>query len=153
MSLEAEQSYRKALDNNYNLIHAHYNLAAIYASQKDIDKASRCIEHCLRINKNFQPAANAKKELERSRKIDWMSWFDFSQRVRLVVGMTLTILMVVEQTNENKSPTTIPNNSILTTLSESIYRLGHSDVFACHNCIQRGDKWFMIKHRCKGGVH
>jgi hypothetical protein len=32
----------------------------------------------------------------------------------------------------------------------SIYRLGHSDTFACHNCKQKGDKWFMQKHLCTG---
>jgi len=35
--------------------------------------------------------------------------------------------------------------------SNSIYRLGHSDIFACYNCRQRGDKWFMRKHLCTGG--
>jgi hypothetical protein len=34
--------------------------------------------------------------------------------------------------------------------SNSIYRLGHSDTFACHNCKQKGDKWFMRKHWCRG---
>ncbi len=33
--------------------------------------------------------------------------------------------------------------------SNSIYRLGHSDTFACHNCKQKGDKWFMQKHMCR----
>ena len=33
--------------------------------------------------------------------------------------------------------------------SNSIYRLGHSDTFACHNCRRKGDKWFMRKHCCK----
>lgn len=36
-------------------------------------------------------------------------------------------------------------------LLESIYRLGHSDTWACYNCRQRGDKWFMQKHHCKEG--
>ena len=34
--------------------------------------------------------------------------------------------------------------------SSPIYRLGHSDTYACHNCKQKGDKWFMQKHWCKG---
>lgn len=33
--------------------------------------------------------------------------------------------------------------------SNSMYRLGHSGTFACHNCKQKGDKWFMQKHLCK----
>ena len=28
----------------------------------------------------------------------------------------------------------------------TIYRLGHSDKFACHNCKKQGDKWFMGEH-------
>jgi hypothetical protein len=30
----------------------------------------------------------------------------------------------------------------------TIYRLGHTDMFACHNCKNKGDKWFMQKHLC-----
>jgi hypothetical protein len=36
------------------------------------------------------------------------------------------------------------------TESKSIYRLGHSDTFGCHNCKQKGDKWFIEKHFCQG---
>jgi hypothetical protein len=32
----------------------------------------------------------------------------------------------------------------------TIYRRGHSDTFACQNCRQRGDKWFMREHICNG---
>jgi hypothetical protein len=31
-----------------------------------------------------------------------------------------------------------------------IYRLGHSDTFACENCNLKGDIWFMEQHICKG---
>jgi hypothetical protein len=34
-------------------------------------------------------------------------------------------------------------------VSKSIFRLGHSDMWACKNCRQRGDKWFMQKHLCR----
>ena len=36
----------------------------------------------------------------------------------------------------------------------SIYRIGHSDLFACKNCKVKADKPFMIKHPqyCKGTV-
>ena len=33
---------------------------------------------------------------------------------------------------------------------KNVYRLGHSDIWACNNCKQRGDKWFMQKHLCRG---
>jgi hypothetical protein len=29
---------------------------------------------------------------------------------------------------------------------DSIYRIGHSDLFACNNCNVKGDKWFMLTH-------
>jgi hypothetical protein len=35
-------------------------------------------------------------------------------------------------------------------ISKSIYRLGHSDTWGCNKCKSKGDKWFMIKHVCKG---
>src|SRR5262249_45697448 len=34
--------------------------------------------------------------------------------------------------------------------SNTIYRLGRSDIFACQNCRLRGDKWEMRKHPCNG---
>jgi hypothetical protein len=34
--------------------------------------------------------------------------------------------------------------------ASSIHRLGHSDTWACNNCNQRGDKWFMQEHCCRG---
>ncbi len=36
--------------------------------------------------------------------------------------------------------------------STSIYRLGHSDTFACKNCNLKGDKWFMRQHICRGQI-
>jgi hypothetical protein len=35
---------------------------------------------------------------------------------------------------------------------DSIYRVGHSDIFTCHNCRQKGTKWYMMKHHCKGRI-
>jgi hypothetical protein len=32
----------------------------------------------------------------------------------------------------------------------SIHRLGHSDTWGCKNCNQRGDKWYMQQHDCRG---
>ena len=51
---------------------------------------------------------------------------------------------------ENNLTATILNNtnSTLTTTSENIYRLGHSDIFGCENCKLTGDKWFMRNHNC-----
>ena len=33
--------------------------------------------------------------------------------------------------------------------SNTIYRLGHSDIFGCKNCKVKGDKFFMESHACK----
>jgi hypothetical protein len=38
--------------------------------------------------------------------------------------------------------------AIIVDVSKTIYRLGHSDMFACHNCKNKGDKWFMRVHDC-----
>jgi hypothetical protein len=43
--------------------------------------------------------------------------------------------------NDIKQPSIIAN---------SIYRLSHSDIWACHNCRLTSDKWFMQVHDCKG---
>jgi hypothetical protein len=32
---------------------------------------------------------------------------------------------------------------------DSIYR-AYGDIWKCHNCNTKGDKWFMIKHDCRG---
>ena len=32
----------------------------------------------------------------------------------------------------------------------SIYRIGNTDRFGCNCCKQKGDKWFMQEHNCKG---
>jgi hypothetical protein len=34
-------------------------------------------------------------------------------------------------------------------ISQNIYRLGHSDSWACKYCKLKGDKWFMGQHTCK----
>ncbi|HEY7082377.1 MAG TPA: hypothetical protein VH500_22025 [Nitrososphaeraceae archaeon] len=34
-------------------------------------------------------------------------------------------------------------------ISNTIYRLGHSDIFGCKNCKVKGDKFFMETHACK----
>ena len=34
----------------------------------------------------------------------------------------------------------------------TIYRLGRSDIFACHYCNLRGDKWEMRQHPCRGSM-
>jgi hypothetical protein len=40
------------------------------------------------------------------------------------------------------------HNSSLEVSKQTIYRLVHTDMFACHNCQNKGDKWFMKKHLC-----
>jgi hypothetical protein len=41
-------------------------------------------------------------------------------------------------------------SATITRQQDTIYRLGHTDNWACHNCKQKGDKWFMQKHMCRG---
>jgi hypothetical protein len=49
-----------------------------------------------------------------------------------------------------KSSTTSTTADQTKKIPPPIYRLGHSDTWACHDCKQRGDRWFMEKHLCKG---
>ena len=49
----------------------------------------------------------------------------------------------------NSFPNKVQQGNDLT-IAKAIYRLGHSDTFGCHNCKQKGDKWFMEKHFCQG---
>ena len=36
--------------------------------------------------------------------------------------------------------------------SRSIFRLGHSDIWACEHCKQKGDVYYMRQHLCRGGI-
>jgi hypothetical protein len=40
-----------------------------------------------------------------------------------------------------------------TTEMNKIYRLGHSDIWACNDCRQKGDIHYMKQHICKGSKH
>ena len=54
----------------------------------------------------------------------------------------------------DKNDTLPPTNGVIreqeSVITKTIYRLGHSDTWACELCKLRGDKWFMRKHPCKG---
>jgi hypothetical protein len=70
------------------------------------------------------------------------------------IGGTGGILPTLVERQQTETEDRNESNSSLPSISEesnSIYRLGHSDTFACHNCKQKGDRWFMQKHLCKGG--
>jgi hypothetical protein len=47
--------------------------------------------------------------------------------------------------SEDIIPTLLENDH------KTIYRLGHSDEFACPNCKKQGDRWFMEQHECRRG--
>jgi hypothetical protein len=40
-------------------------------------------------------------------------------------------------------------------IPNTIYRIAHTDRWACRNCNVKGDKWFMLTHPeyCRGGAH
>jgi hypothetical protein len=48
------------------------------------------------------------------------------------------------------NPADVSSSNIITDVSNSIYRLGHSDSWACHNCKQIGDIHYMKQHLCSG---
>jgi hypothetical protein len=65
------------------------------------------------------------------------------------------LLEPTQPSQPSLSGLTIINNqaTVLATpfdFSQTIYRLGHSDIFACEKCTLKGDKWFMQTHLCKG---
>jgi hypothetical protein len=55
-------------------------------------------------------------------------------------------LLSTEQTTEKESTDTSP----MVDVSQYIYRVGHTDSWACKNCKLKGDTWFMRDHSCKG---
>jgi hypothetical protein len=59
-----------------------------------------------------------------------------------------SIIKDIKNLDNNGSSHSSPEPSQLSQPSP-IYRLGSSDIFACHNCRKRGDKWFMQQHECK----
>ncbi|HJT46889.1 MAG TPA: hypothetical protein VJ729_01815 [Nitrososphaeraceae archaeon] len=58
---------------------------------------------------------------------------------------------IPERSSEPSEPSAITagDSSLSTIKQESLYRLGHSDTWACKNCIQKGDTWFMQQHICR----
>ena len=50
--------------------------------------------------------------------------------------------------NSNNANDKNQTTAIIVDVNKTIYRLGHSDTFACHNCKNKGDKWFMLQHNC-----
>lgn len=56
-------------------------------------------------------------------------------------------------TQQNVQPSNsniYPSGSSLSQDQLTIFRLGHSDIFGCHNCKKTGDKWYMQTHNCSG---
>ena len=43
-----------------------------------------------------------------------------------------------------------PSQPSLQGISQSIYRIRDTDIWACKNCKQRDDKWYMQQHICRG---
>jgi hypothetical protein len=63
-----------------------------------------------------------------------------------------TTLKAEESTdNTSTTPAATALEENIVAITGTIHRIHpHSDVFRCDNCIQRGDKWYMQKHFCKG---
>jgi hypothetical protein len=63
------------------------------------------------------------------------------RKVSQVILLTSTSGQVIEESSTLQ----------LQKVPATIYRLGHSDTWACKDCNIKGDKWFMLTHpeRCK----
>lgn len=46
------------------------------------------------------------------------------------------------------TPISILSNT--NTIGTNLYRIGNTDLWGCTNCSIKGDKWFMMKHHCRG---
>lgn len=46
------------------------------------------------------------------------------------------------------TPISIPSNT--NTIGTNLYRIGNTDLWGCTNCNIKDDKWFMMKHPCRG---
>ena len=64
-----------------------------------------------------------------------------------------TTLKAEESTDHTSTPAAATALEDIVAITNTIHRIHpHSDVFRCDNCKQRGDKWYMQKHLCKGGL-
>jgi hypothetical protein len=65
------------------------------------------------------------------------------------------ISFTASYSTEDSSSNAIAEGNGEIAIPASIYRLGHSDRWACKDCNIRGDKWFMLTHPeyCKGANH
>jgi replicative DNA helicase Mcm len=60
----------------------------------------------------------------------------------------LRLMFNINHTEKSESISLSPRSEHDTV--NTTYRLGHSDTFACNNCRQRGDRWYMQQHICHG---
>jgi energy-coupling factor transporter ATP-binding protein EcfA2 len=76
-----------------------------------------------------------------------------SKNIQNIAQNPANILKPEDNRNNSVSPKpSLPSepSAIITTPQQStIYRIGHTDNWACHNCKQRGDKWFMQNDSCR----
>jgi hypothetical protein len=64
------------------------------------------------------------------------------------MGFPRTVTAVTAVTNKNTSE--IDNYTRANTVSQSIYRFYETgDIWGCNNCMDKGDKWYMLKHKCR----
>ena len=55
-----------------------------------------------------------------------------------------------KHSSDNNMTITANEDKIQKQNIENIYRIGHTDIFACKNCKNRGDRFFMLVHACSG---
>jgi hypothetical protein len=72
-----------------------------------------------------------------------------SQSSQSSLYLPLDQTLAIEKETTTAATTTTITSSIVD-ISQNIYRLGHSDSWACKYCKLKGDKWFMGQHMCKG---
>jgi hypothetical protein len=66
------------------------------------------------------------------------------------VAMTESQVQNQSTGDTNDKYDTIPTPSSFPADSPSVHRLGKTDTWACKNCNQKGDRWYMRQHNCRG---
>ena len=86
-----------------------------------------------------------KDDIDNEKDIDILS-----KNTQAIAQNPANILKPEDNRNDDMSPKPSEPSATITEQKNSIYRIDHTDNWACHNCRQKGDKWFMEQHICKG---
>src|SRR2546426_4744012 len=88
---EAEKQYLAAIRFDSRLVTAYFNLAALYNSEDNLDRAKILLKTCLKLDRNFQNGKAALKSLSNSGQLDWYEWWFKTSRTKQTLGTVILI--------------------------------------------------------------